>query len=128
LVIPAPAVPRALSECGARGLPAALVISAGFAEVAGQGAALQDVIAGVAAMHGPRVCGPNCLGVANLADNVWATANVLAPIDERLVTGGVAVVSQSGATAFGPLLALARDRVIGLRYVISSGNEADLTT
>src|SRR5205085_10096293 len=64
----------------------------------------------------------------NLATGLWASANVLAPIDERLKLGGIALVSQSGATVFGPLLALARDRGIGLRYVVSSGNEADLTT
>ena len=128
VVIPAPAVPRTLSEAGARGVPAALVISAGFAETEGQGAALQDVIAGVAAMHGPRICGPNCLGVANIPDRIWVSGNVLAPVDERLRPGGVAIVSQSGATAFGPLLSIARDRAIGLRYVVSSGNEADLTT
>jgi acyl-CoA synthetase (NDP forming) len=128
IVIPAPAVPGTLSAAGARGVPAALVISAGFAEAAGKGAALQEMVAGVAAVGGPRVCGPNCLGVANVAAGIWATANVLAPIDDRLRSGGIAVVSQSGATAFGPLLAAARDRGIGLRYVVSSGNEADLTT
>lgn len=128
VVIPAGAVPRTLSEAGARGVPAALVISAGFAETEGRGAALQDVIAGAAAMHGPRICGPNCLGVANIPDRIWVSGNVLAPVDERLRPGGVAIVSQSGATAFGPLLSIARDRAIGLRYVVSSGNEADLTT
>ena len=53
---------------------------------------------------------------------------MLAPIDDRLRVGGIGVISQSGATAFGPILAVARDRAIGLRYVVSSGNEADLTT
>src|SRR5262245_53190230 len=77
IVIPAPAVPGALGECGARGVSTALVISAGFAETPGQGAALQDVISGVASLHGPRVCGPNCLGVANLPLGLWASANVL---------------------------------------------------
>jgi acyl-CoA synthetase (NDP forming) len=129
IVIPAAAVPAALAECAALAIPAALVISAGFAEVEGaEGLALQQRMLAAIQPAGPRLCGPNCLGVANLADRVWATANVLAPLDDRLGVGGVAVISQSGATAFGPLLAIARDRAIGLRYVVSSGNEADLTT
>jgi acetyltransferase len=128
IVIPAAGVPAALAECRERGVPAALVISAGFAELGtAEGRSLEQRIARVAA-DGPRVCGPNCLGVANLAERVWATANVLAPVDERLRTGRVALISQSGATAFGPLLSLARQRGIGLRYVVSSGNEVDLTT
>lgn len=128
IVIPAPAVPAALDDCRAHGVPAALVISAGFAEVGGDGERLQAAIAALAASDGPRVCGPNCLGVANVHAGLWLSANVLAPIDNRLRPGGVSVISQSGATAFGPILSLARDRGIGLRHVISSGNEADLTT
>src|SRR5438105_1233768 len=82
IVIPAPAVPAALAECAALAVPAALVISAGFAEAeAADGPELQQRLLGAIERAGPRVCGPNCLGVANLADRVWASANVLAPID-----------------------------------------------
>jgi acetyltransferase len=129
IVIPAGGVPDVLAECGELEVPAALVISAGFAEVdSGDGLELRERVARTIELTGPRVCGPNCLGVANVADQVWASANVLAPVDERLRPGGIGVISQSGATVFGPLLALARDRGIGLRYVVSSGNEDDLTT
>ena len=128
IVIPAPAVSGALAECREKGIPAAMVISAGFAELGtASGRALEEQLSWSAA-EGPRLCGPNCLGVANLADRVWATANVLAPVDERTRVGSLGLVSQSGATAFGPLLSIARERGIGLRYVVSSGNEADLTT
>ena len=38
----------------------------------------------------------------------------------------MALVAQSGATAFGPLLAIARERGIGIHSIVSTGNEADL--
>jgi acyl-CoA synthetase (NDP forming) len=128
IVIPAAGVAAALAECRAKGVPAAMVISAGFAELGTDaGRALEEQLAR-SAVEGPRLCGPNCLGVANLAERIWATANVLAPVDERTRAGAIGLVSQSGATAFGPLLSIARERGIGLRYVVSSGNEVDLAT
>ena len=128
VVIPAPSVPAALREAAAAGARAAAVISAGFAETQdAAGADLQAELREIVRTTGMRVCGPNCLGVANLHERVWATANVLVPIDERLRPGPVALVVQSGATAFGPLLAIARERGIGIHSIVSSGNEADLT-
>jgi acyl-CoA synthetase (NDP forming) len=128
IVIPAGGVVGALAECREKGVPTAMVISAGFAELGtASGRALEEQLAW-SAIEGPRLCGPNCLGIANLADRVWASGNVLAPVDARTRVGQIGLVSQSGATAFGPLLAIARERGIGLRYVVSGGNEADLTT
>jgi acyl-CoA synthetase (NDP forming) len=128
IVIPAAGVPAALAECRVKGVPAAMVISAGFAELGTDaGLALEEQLARCAT-EGPRVCGPNCLGVANLAARTWATGNVLAPVDARTRAGAIGLISQSGATAFGPLLSIARERGIGVRYVVSSGNEADLAT
>ncbi|MBI2940870.1 MAG: CoA-binding protein, partial [Chloroflexi bacterium] len=127
VIIPAPGVPAALREAAECGAKAALVVSAGFAETQSvEGERFQTEMRAISAATGLRVCGPNCLGIANLHANVWATANVLVPIDERLRAGPVAIVSQSGATAFGPLLAIARERAIGIHSVISSGNETDL--
>jgi acetyltransferase len=40
--------------------------------------------------------------------------------------GPIGLISQSGASAFGPLLTAFRDRGIGLRYLVSTGNEVDV--
>jgi acetyltransferase len=40
--------------------------------------------------------------------------------------GPIGVVSQSGATAFGPLIAKTKDRGSRLKYLVSTGNEAGL--
>src|SRR4029453_11596085 len=42
------------------------------------------------------------------------------------LTGPIALVCQSGATAFGPFLLRAVDSGIGLSHIISTGKEIDL--
>jgi len=49
----------ALHECGAKGIPYALIFTAGFSEVGPEGAELEDRLAAVAREHGIRVFGPN---------------------------------------------------------------------
>ncbi len=127
ILVPAAAVPGVLAECAETGVKAAIIISAGFAEMGDtQGEQLQQEVRRIARETGVRVCGPNCLGVSNIADGIWTSANPTVATDVVVGPGPVALVSQSGATAHGPLMALAKDRGIGFRYVVSTGNEADL--
>lgn len=124
IIVPYDRVMSILEECVEVGAGSAIVISAGFAERGTQeGGQLQGKIGELARRSGMRVCGPNCLGVANLKANVWASA---APSGAEGISGSVALVSQSGASAFGPFLSGAVDRGIGYSYIVSTGNEADL--
>ena len=43
-----------------------------------------------------------------------------------MISGNVALVCQSGASAFGPFLSRAIAKGIGYSYIVSTGNEADL--
>jgi acyl-CoA synthetase (NDP forming) len=127
ILIPATGVLGALQECAEKGVKAAVIISAGFAEMGdARGQQLQQDLRRTARETGVRVCGPNCLGVANVADGIWTSANPTVEANAVVGPGPLALVSQSGATAYGPLMALAKDRGIGFRYVVSTGNEADL--
>ncbi len=127
IIIPAPLVVPAFKECVDRRAKSALIISAGFAELGTEaGRTRQAELQALARESGVRVCGPNCLGMANVADNVWITPLSRMPRDPRSLCSGLALVAQSGATCFLTLLALAQDRGIGFRYLISTGNEADL--
>jgi acetyltransferase len=74
---------------------------------------------------GLRVSGPNCLGMANLKDDIWPMASSSTAAAAG-VPGAIGLVCQSGATAFGPLQMRAADAGIGYTYIISTGNEADL--
>lgn len=111
-----------LEESHQKGARAAVVISAGFAERGeAAGLARQQELTAFARRTGMRIVGPNCLGVADVLHDIWTCAlNITAP------AGNVAVICQSGATAFATLVPRARDLNLGLRCLVSSGNEADL--
>lgn len=127
IVIPASGVLASLQECAQRGVKAAVIISAGFAELGdARGQQLQSDLRRLARESGVRVCGPNCLGIGNVAEGIWTTSTLSVEAGAVVGSGPVGLVSQSGATAYGPLMALAKDRGIGFRYVVSTGNEADL--
>ena len=126
IIIPVERVMDALEQCAAAGAKSAVVISAGFAELGDEGRALQVAVAEFARRTGLRVLGPNCLGLANVAAGIWATASTPIAKDDVPRVGPIGLISQSGASAFGPLLTAFRDRGIGLRYVVSTGNEVDV--
>jgi acyl-CoA synthetase (NDP forming) len=122
VVVPAEAVPDTIDDLANAGVRAAVVLTSGFAETGEGGAALQARVLERARRHDIRMLGPNSLGYINFADNVQAwTTPVRAPSKSE----GVAIVSQSGATAFF-LAELAYQQDLGVSYVIGTGNEADL--
>ena len=126
IIVPHAQVLAVLEACHRQGVRSAIVISAGFAERGTYaGRALQDKLTAFALETGLRISGPNCLGVANVKDDLWpmAMGSVVTAAD---VPGAIGLVCQSGATAFGPLRARAADAGIGYTYIISTGNEADL--
>ncbi len=124
IVVPYHQVIPTLEECAQKRAGSAIIISAGFAERGDGGRReLQGQIGDFARQSGVRVSGPNCLGVANVKAGIWACAG------SRLVMsagGPIALVSQSGASAFGPFLTRAVDLGIGYSYIVTTGNEADL--
>ena len=124
VVVPWQHVLPTLKEAHAKGTRAGIVISAGFAERGmGDRADLQVELANWARESGLRISGPNCLGLANIRDDIWLTSSSRQMTG---VNGKVGLVCQSGATLFGPFLARAADSGMGLSYVVSTGNEADL--
>ncbi len=122
VMAPPAAVADAVADLGAAGARSAVILTAGFAETGPAGQQLQERVRSVAARSGVRLLGPNCLGFINFVNRayVWTTP-VVAPSSNR----GVAIVSQSGATAYF-LSTLASQQDVGLSHVISTGNEADL--
>ena len=125
VAVPAPSVVETVEACAARGVRAAVVFSAGFAEMGAEGRRMQDRLGEVASSTGMRVVGPNCLGVYNSELGAYATFSTTLE-DGYPTPGGVALVSQSGA--YGSHLSLlARKRNIDIRYWVTTGNEVDVT-
>ena len=124
ILVPHDRVMGVLEDCAEKGAASAVIISAGFAERGtSEREDLQRQVGDFARSSGVRVCGPNCIGLLNLKANISATAYTH---PAQCGAGPIALVSQSGGNAFGPLLSRAEDWGIGFSYVISTGNEADL--
>ena len=122
--IPESAVSAAIDDAIASGVRAAVIFSAGYAEVGPEGEAAQARLAEQARAGGLRLIGPNCLGVMNVREHVYATFSP-APGIGRARPGSIGLVSQSGA--FGAYAySLARERGIGLSVWASTGNEVDI--
>lgn len=127
VAVPAQSVLPTLRACAQKGVRLANVITAGFSEMGESGAALQREMTKLAQESSMRILGPNCLGFLNVPDGIAAAAaGVLSIQDIR--QGAVSLVSQSGALAFSSIFIRGHDRGVGFRYVVSSGNECDLTS
>lgn len=124
IAVPAAHVAQTITDAGAKGAKAALCFSSGFAEMGPEGAALELEAAAAARAAGVRLIGPNCLGAFNAATGFIpcfsSTLERGAPI-----SGGLAIVSQSGAYG-SHIYWLARQRGLGTRYFLTTGNEADV--
>jgi acetate---CoA ligase (ADP-forming) len=116
----------AVADCARHGIPFVCVIGAGFAELGAEGERLQEELVSVARVHGTRVVGPNCIGLMNVPDDVFAGFGPIFGMP-NLKAGPVSMVSQSGGFGFG-VVNLAEEMGVGFRYVVSTGNEADLTS
>lgn len=124
LAVPASATPAALRDCAARGVKAAIVLSAGFTEAGPDGAALQAELVHIAREHGMRVLGPNCLGAVNVADRLIGSFSIA--LEEHMPPAGhVGIVSQSGNVGSHTMQSVAR-RGMGVSRFIATGNEADV--
>jgi acetate---CoA ligase (ADP-forming) len=124
IAVPAKDVPAAVRACGEAGVRGAIVFSAGFAEKDDEGAELQRQLAEISQLHGIKVCGPNCAGIINVRRRMVAAFGSHLAGDPRLVSGNIAVITQSGAVG-AYIFSLARARGVGLSYWITTGNEAD---
>jgi acetate---CoA ligase (ADP-forming) len=120
IAIPAKMVPAAIEDCGAKGIKAAVVISAGFKEVGTEGADLEKRLFNSAMVSGVRVLGPNCLGFINTQSKLDASFAANYPKE-----GNIAVISQSGALCTA-ILDWAEQHQIGFSKLISFGNKVDI--
>ena len=123
MAVPAPAVAGVVDQAGALGVRAVCVISAGFAEIGGQGRVLQDELRRRARAAGVRLIGPNCMGLLSGGPEPRfnATFSPVFPPPGRL-----AFVTQSGGLGLAAL-ALLTGPSLGVSGFVSVGNTVDLT-
>jgi len=121
VIVPAAKVKEAVVELGRKGVKAAVIESAGFAETGEAGKKLQDELLATARDLGMRLLGPNCVGVVN-SENRFATIEVM---DQALAPGRAAIIAQSGV--FGNVLLDHLPSVkLNISKVATLGNKIDL--
>jgi acetyltransferase len=119
IATPAASVPATIEQCVARGVPAAIVISAGFSELGAEGKALEQRMRDIADAK-MRIVGPNCLGIIHPSSGLNASfaSSMARP-------GRIALLSQSGAICTA-ILDWARERNIGFSTFVSVGTMLDV--
>ena len=124
VTVPAPLVVEAVANCAAAGVRSVVIFSSGFAEVSEEGAQWQAELDAIARSCDIRMVGPNCMGMLNAASFAVGT---FASSFERgwPKSGNISVISQSGAVG-GHIMVLCRERGLGIRNWITTGNEVDV--
>src|SRR5437764_11266678 len=132
ILVPAAHVVSTIEQCGARGIPAAAIISSGFGEEKTEAAATRDAeLRAIAERTGMVVAGPNCEGLVNPLRPLVATFSPvfhdpkepLLPENSRAKP--IAVTCQSGALTFA-FLSRGRDRQLKFTYQVSAGHQTVL--
>ncbi len=120
IVVPAPSVPSVMGDCVAKGVKAAVIISAGFAETGPEGKKLQDEVLRIARKGGIRFVGPNCMGYWSATSNLRA---FMFPLPVR--NGPLAFVSQGGNVG-GAVVISGYHKGVGFHRYVSCGCAADI--
>ena len=112
-------VKAVIEQCGERGIPAALVVAAGFSEAGDEGAILEAELVETARAAGVTLIGPNCMGLLSTHSRL----NAVGFLELQPQAGGLSIVSQSGNIGV-QLVNRAERRGVGIDKYVSVGNQA----
>ncbi len=121
--VPAALVGDVIDEAGELGVAAVCVVSAGFAEMGGEGIDRQDDLLARVRGYGLRVIGPNCMGLLNGAADIRMNATFSRTFPGP---GRVSMSSQSGALGLAVIEHVER-LGLGIATFVSVGNKADIS-
>ncbi len=122
IIVPAPAVPGLVEECGRKGITRLAIPAGGFEEFGGGGNALSEALVEAARRYGIRFVGPNSLTVINGHTGMCLS---FLPVPPDLPRGGVSIIAQSGGIGLD-FLARLWDENTGFAKFVSTGNKTDL--
>jgi acetate---CoA ligase (ADP-forming) len=125
IVLPTDAAIEAVEECGRLGVAVATVLANGFSEAGEAGTAREARLRDIVTRTGMRIIGPSSLGVVDLRQKLFLTANA-AFAETDIPAGRIFVASHSGSM-IGALASRGKARGIGFAALVSVGNEADLS-
>ncbi len=116
--IPAKFVAAALTECGEKKIPGAVLIPSGFAEA--NEPELQEEIVEIGKKYNVRLMGPNIYGFYYTPENLCAT--FCTAYD---VKGSAALSSQSGGIGMA-IIGFSRSAKMGVSAIVGLGNKSDI--
>ena len=131
IAIPSKFVPKAMEECGEKGVKVATIISSGFSEIGN--VELENEVKRIAGKYNIRIIGPNGLGIY---DPYTGVDTLFIPpekdVDGKLMInlarppcGYIAFLTQSGALG-GALLDYLWGEGLGVSKFVSWGNKIDV--
>ncbi len=123
-LLPGKFVPTLFEDCAKKGVKAAVIISAGFAEVGEEGKKEQEKLAELIRKTGVRCLGPNSIGFINMDQKLVASFILF----ENWEDGSIALGGQSGIFA-GAVADQVMSRTvqrIGVGKSVIFGNKIDL--
>jgi acetyltransferase len=123
IVVPKTIVPKALKECGEKGVKGVVVITAGYKEVGEKGIKLEKELLEIIRTYDMRMIGPNCMGIINTEPDIQMNATFAS---EDPLEGHIGFLSQSGALGV-VILEYAKELNIGFSKFVSMGNKADIS-
>lgn len=110
-----------LDQMHEKGVKACVIFSSGFSEVGGEGKELELEVKRKLQEYNIAACGPNCLGLVNLNDNIplyfgkWTIENF---------AGEVGLIGHSGSVN---IALFSTGRGFGYSYIVACGNEAGVS-
>ncbi len=121
IAVAAPQVIDTLRSCASIGVPAAVILAAGFAETGATGARMQEVVTSICRDHGIRVIGPNTSGLYNCNTKLCASIAYKSPPGG----GRISFMTQSGAAVL-TYQDYANDHGLRFAKLVDYGNQADV--
>jgi len=122
-LIPAKAIPDVLDRCGRKGIPYAVIQSAGFSEFTEEGRRIEEQLLEISRKWNIRFMGPNCIGTINLDHGLVLPFVPMYP--DAMMQGPVSIISQSGGFVIDAMRILTLEN-IGFNKAISIGNKLNL--
>lgn len=124
IAVPAPGVPAAIRDCGAAGIPYAIILTAGFREGGDEGRKLEAELSKACEEAKVRAIGPNCQGALSTPSRMWCVFGGIAN-EVEMLRGPVSCAFQSGGFGYA-VVNLAEQQGVGFRHVVSTGNETNI--
>ena len=122
LIVPAEKTLEALSECGAKKIPAAVISSGGYAEIGEEGARMQDQMLALARASGMRIIGPNTSGLTSTPASLTTTFFPLGKVRR----GPISYVAQTGNFSTHTMRWIITAENFGVARVAGLGNKIDI--